>query len=91
MNVSMVCLADQCISCVNAKYPESVHDAFVLRNGSIPNVMGQLQRLRVANRCHVPFLLEEEAGDARVAAVDLVDSEDEEAEDEDEDNKTSVI
>ncbi|KAJ1149258.1 hypothetical protein NDU88_002073 [Pleurodeles waltl] len=78
MNVQRVCFADQYISHVNAKYPASVHDAFVLRNGSIPNVMAQLQRHR-----------EEETGDARVEAVDPVDSEDEEAEDED--NRTSVI
>ncbi|KAJ1170101.1 hypothetical protein NDU88_001982 [Pleurodeles waltl] len=43
----MVCLADQYISHVNAKYPGSVHDAFILRNSSIPNVMAQLQRHRV--------------------------------------------
>ncbi|KAJ1186847.1 hypothetical protein NDU88_003627 [Pleurodeles waltl] len=160
----MVCLADQYISHVNAKYPESVHDSFVLRNSSIPNVMGQLQRHRVciigdsgylnlswrltpvrnartraeehykeahgrtrriiewtfgllhltgrslcyspkkvcqiivaccmlhnlALRCQVPFL-QEEAGDAHVAAVDPVDSEDEEADDEDDDNRTAVI
>ncbi|KAJ1162534.1 hypothetical protein NDU88_003002 [Pleurodeles waltl] len=76
----MVCLADQYISHVNAKYPGPVHDAFVLRNSSIPNVMAQLQRHK-----------EEETGDASVAAVDPVDSEDEEAEDEDVDNRTSVI
>ncbi|KAJ1165222.1 hypothetical protein NDU88_005650 [Pleurodeles waltl] len=35
----------------------------------------------LALRRHVPFLQEEEAGDARVPAVDPVDSEDEEAED----------
>ncbi|KAJ1193917.1 hypothetical protein NDU88_003213 [Pleurodeles waltl] len=118
MNVQMVCLADQYISHINAKYPGSVHDAFVLRNSSIPNVMAQLQRHRVwlkggslcyspkkvcqivvpccmlhnlALRRHVPFLQEEETGDAPVAAVDPVDSEDEEAEDEDVDNRTSVI
>ncbi|KAJ1106479.1 hypothetical protein NDU88_003880 [Pleurodeles waltl] len=44
MNVQMVCLADQYISHVNAKYPGSVHDAYILRNSSIPHVMGQLQR-----------------------------------------------
>ncbi|KAJ1215746.1 hypothetical protein NDU88_003354 [Pleurodeles waltl] len=47
MNVQIVCLADQYISHVSAKYPGSVHDAFVLRNSSIPNVMFQLQRHRV--------------------------------------------
>ncbi|KAJ1152363.1 hypothetical protein NDU88_005138 [Pleurodeles waltl] len=47
MNVQMVCLADQYISHVNAKYPGSVHDAYILRNSSIPYVMGQLQRHRV--------------------------------------------
>ncbi|KAJ1188488.1 hypothetical protein NDU88_005249 [Pleurodeles waltl] len=43
----MVCLADQYISHVNAKYPGSVHDAFILRNSSIPYVIGQLQRHQV--------------------------------------------
>ncbi|KAJ1128517.1 hypothetical protein NDU88_006895 [Pleurodeles waltl] len=47
MNVQMVCLADQYISQVNAKFPGSVHDAYILRNRSIPYVMGQLQRHRV--------------------------------------------
>ncbi|KAJ1191002.1 hypothetical protein NDU88_000319 [Pleurodeles waltl] len=44
LNVQMVCLVDQCISHVNAKYPGSVHDAYILRNSSILYVMGQLQR-----------------------------------------------
>ncbi|KAJ1084190.1 hypothetical protein NDU88_004342 [Pleurodeles waltl] len=43
MNVQMVCLADQYISHVNAMFPGSVHDAYILRNSSIPYVMGQLQ------------------------------------------------
>ncbi|KAJ1214587.1 hypothetical protein NDU88_002205 [Pleurodeles waltl] len=47
MNVHMVCLADQYISHVNAKFPGSVHDAYILRNSSILYVMGQLQRHRV--------------------------------------------
>ncbi|KAJ1201229.1 hypothetical protein NDU88_005043 [Pleurodeles waltl] len=47
MNVQMVCLAEQYISHVNAKFPGSVHDAYILRNSSIPYVMGQLQRHRV--------------------------------------------
>ncbi|KAJ1123353.1 hypothetical protein NDU88_001823 [Pleurodeles waltl] len=47
MNVQMVCLAHQYISHVNAKFPGSVHDAYILRNSSIPYVMGQLQRHRV--------------------------------------------
>ncbi|KAJ1166885.1 hypothetical protein NDU88_007281 [Pleurodeles waltl] len=47
MNVQMVCLADHYISHVNAKFPGSVHDAYILRNSSIPYVMGQLQRHRV--------------------------------------------
>ncbi|KAJ1213479.1 hypothetical protein NDU88_001116 [Pleurodeles waltl] len=47
MNVQMVCLADQYISHVNAKFPGSVHDAYIMRNSSIPYVMGQLQRHRV--------------------------------------------
>ncbi|KAJ1129344.1 hypothetical protein NDU88_007715 [Pleurodeles waltl] len=46
-NVQMVCLADQYISHVNAKFPGSVHDAYFLQNCSIPYVMGQLQRHRV--------------------------------------------
>ncbi|KAJ1203756.1 hypothetical protein NDU88_007537 [Pleurodeles waltl] len=47
MNVQMVCLADQYISQVNAMFPGSVHDAYILRNSSIDYVMGQLQRHRV--------------------------------------------
>ncbi|KAJ1114008.1 hypothetical protein NDU88_002248 [Pleurodeles waltl] len=47
MNVQMVCLADQYISHVNAKFLGSVHDTYILRNSSIPYVMGQLQRHRV--------------------------------------------
>ncbi|KAJ1126995.1 hypothetical protein NDU88_005401 [Pleurodeles waltl] len=47
MNVQMVCLEDQYISQVNAMFPGSVHDAYILRNSSIPYVMGQLQRHRV--------------------------------------------
>ncbi|KAJ1204244.1 hypothetical protein NDU88_008025 [Pleurodeles waltl] len=44
MNVQVVCLADQYISHLNAKFPGSVHDAYVMRNSSIPYVMEQLQR-----------------------------------------------
>ncbi|KAJ1151601.1 hypothetical protein NDU88_004381 [Pleurodeles waltl] len=47
MNVQMVCLADQYISHVNAMFPGSVHDAYIMWNSSIPYVMGQLQRHRV--------------------------------------------
>ncbi|KAJ1198267.1 hypothetical protein NDU88_002109 [Pleurodeles waltl] len=47
MNVQVVCLADQYISHVNAKFPGSVHDAYIMRNSSIPYVMEQLQRHRV--------------------------------------------
>ncbi|KAJ1117123.1 hypothetical protein NDU88_005323 [Pleurodeles waltl] len=47
MNVQVVCLADQYISHVNAMFPGSVHDAYVMRNSSIPFVMEQLQRQRV--------------------------------------------
>ncbi|KAJ1120126.1 hypothetical protein NDU88_008301 [Pleurodeles waltl] len=85
MNVQMVCLADQYISHVNAKYPGSVHDAFILMNSSIPYVMGQLQR-------HwVPCLQGDEPGDGLVAAVEPVDSEEEEAEEEDADNISNII
>ncbi|KAJ1175883.1 hypothetical protein NDU88_001168 [Pleurodeles waltl] len=86
MNVQIVCLADQYISHVNAKYPGSVHDAFILRNSSIPYVMAELQRHRVW--LIGAFSAE---GDGRVAVVDPVDSEDEEGEDEDEDNRTAII
>ncbi|KAJ1151032.1 hypothetical protein NDU88_003819 [Pleurodeles waltl] len=47
MNVQMVCLADQYISQVNAMFPGSVHDAYILWNSSIPDMMGPLQRHRV--------------------------------------------
>ncbi|KAJ1151798.1 hypothetical protein NDU88_004577 [Pleurodeles waltl] len=47
MNVQMVCLADQYISQVNAMFPGSVHDAYILQNSSIPDMMGELQRHRV--------------------------------------------
>ncbi|KAJ1161954.1 hypothetical protein NDU88_002434 [Pleurodeles waltl] len=47
MNVHVVCLSDQYISHVNAKFPGSVHDAYIMRNSSIPYVMEQLQRHRV--------------------------------------------
>ncbi|KAJ1152870.1 hypothetical protein NDU88_005644 [Pleurodeles waltl] len=47
MNVQMVCLADQYISHVNAMFPGSVHDAYIMQNSSTPYVMGQLQRHRV--------------------------------------------
>ncbi|KAJ1134397.1 hypothetical protein NDU88_000849 [Pleurodeles waltl] len=46
-HLQMVCLADQYISQVNAIFPGSVHDAYILRNSSIPDMMGQLQRHRV--------------------------------------------
>ncbi|KAJ1099177.1 hypothetical protein NDU88_004281 [Pleurodeles waltl] len=47
MNVQVFCLADQYISHVNAKFPGSVHDAYIMRNSSISYVMEQLQRHRV--------------------------------------------
>ncbi|KAJ1092075.1 hypothetical protein NDU88_005189 [Pleurodeles waltl] len=72
MNVQMVCFADQYISHVNAKFPGSVHDAYILRNSSIPYVMGQLQRHWVDG-----------PDGGVVAAVEPVDSEEEEAEEED--------
>ncbi|KAJ1205748.1 hypothetical protein NDU88_001175 [Pleurodeles waltl] len=46
-DVQMVGLADQYISQVNAMFPGSVHDAYILRNSRIPDMMGQLQRHRV--------------------------------------------
>ncbi|KAJ1208867.1 hypothetical protein NDU88_004250 [Pleurodeles waltl] len=94
VNVQMVCLADQYIFHVNAKFPGSVHDAYILRNSSIPYVIGQLQRHRVwllALRRQVPFLQEDGPDGGVVAAVEPVDSEDEEAEEEDIDNRNSVI
>ncbi|KAJ1125215.1 hypothetical protein NDU88_003649 [Pleurodeles waltl] len=96
MNVQMVCLADQYISHLNAKYPGSVHDAFVLKNSSMPKCDGPTTEAQgVAYRCHVPFLQEAETGDVPVAAVDPEDSEDEaedkEAEDVDVNNRTLVI
>ncbi|KAJ1180618.1 hypothetical protein NDU88_005838 [Pleurodeles waltl] len=94
MNVQIVCLADQYISHVNAKFPGSVHDAYILRNSSIPYVMGQLQRHSVwllALRQQVPFLQEDGPDGGVVAAVEPVDSEDKEAEEEDIDNRNSVI
>ncbi|KAJ1206321.1 hypothetical protein NDU88_001728 [Pleurodeles waltl] len=47
MNVQVVCLADQYISHLNAKFPGSVHDAYIMQNSSIPYVMELLQRHRV--------------------------------------------
>ncbi|KAJ1200689.1 hypothetical protein NDU88_004510 [Pleurodeles waltl] len=90
----MVCLADQYISHVNAKYPGSVHDAFILRNSSNPYVMGQLQRHRVwliGLETPGAFSAEDVPGDGLMAAVEPVDSEVEEAEEEDVDNRTNII
>ncbi|KAJ1098143.1 hypothetical protein NDU88_003259, partial [Pleurodeles waltl] len=56
----------------------------LLTQEGLPDSSGMLHNL--ALRRHVPFLQEEEAGDARVAAVDPEDSEDD-----DEDNITSAI
>ncbi|KAJ1154027.1 hypothetical protein NDU88_006784 [Pleurodeles waltl] len=39
INVQMVCLADQYISYVTAKLSGSVHNAYALRNSSVPQVM----------------------------------------------------
>ncbi|KAJ1210393.1 hypothetical protein NDU88_005757 [Pleurodeles waltl] len=47
LNVQTVCLADQYISHVTTEDPGSVHDAFVLRNSSVPHVMARLQRQSV--------------------------------------------
>ncbi|KAJ1215276.1 hypothetical protein NDU88_002885 [Pleurodeles waltl] len=94
MNVHMVCLADQYISHVNAKFPGSVHDAYILQNSIIPYMMGQHQRHCVwllALRRQVPFLLEDGPDGGVVAAVEPVDSEDEEAEELDIGNRDSVI
>ncbi|KAJ1153138.1 hypothetical protein NDU88_005900 [Pleurodeles waltl] len=49
MNVQMVCLADQYISHVNAMFPGSVHDAYILRNSSdsgYPNLSWLLTPVR---------------------------------------------
>ncbi|KAJ1107743.1 hypothetical protein NDU88_005132 [Pleurodeles waltl] len=73
MNVQMVCLADQYISHVNAMFPGSVHEAYILRNSSIPYV--------------VPFLQEDGPDGSVVAAVEPVDSDEEEAEEEDMQNR----
>ncbi|KAJ1216079.1 hypothetical protein NDU88_003685 [Pleurodeles waltl] len=138
MNVQMVCLADQYISHVNAKFPGSVHEACILRNSSIPYVMGQLQRhcvwligdsgypnlswlltpvrnpgtraeeryneahgrtrriiertfgfLKARFRCL--SLQEDGPAGGLVAAVELVDSEEEAAEEKDIDNRNNVI
>ncbi|KAJ1132204.1 hypothetical protein NDU88_010531 [Pleurodeles waltl] len=59
--------------------------------GGVCSFLVPVHGLNAVVRCHEPLLQEEEAGDACVAAVDPVDSEDEEAEDEDEDNRTAVI
>ncbi|KAJ1129409.1 hypothetical protein NDU88_007779 [Pleurodeles waltl] len=93
MNVQMVYLADKYISHVNAKYPGSVHDPYILRNSSIPYVMGRLQRHRVwlIGEAKVPFLQEDGPDGGLVAAVEPVDSEEEEAEEEDIDNLNNII
>ncbi|KAJ1199858.1 hypothetical protein NDU88_003690 [Pleurodeles waltl] len=105
MNVQMVCLADQYISHVNAKFAGSVHDAYILRNSSIPYVMGQLQRHRVwlldhrgllyasqlGLRQQVPFLPKDGPAGGVVAAVEPVDSEEEEPEEEDIDNRNTMV
>ncbi|KAJ1101087.1 hypothetical protein NDU88_006161 [Pleurodeles waltl] len=57
MNVQMVSLADQYISHVNAMFPGSVHDAYIMRNSSIPYVMGQLQRHRDSGYPNLSWLL----------------------------------
>ncbi|XP_069059552.1 putative nuclease HARBI1 [Pleurodeles waltl] len=44
VNVQVVCLVDQYISQVTARYPGSVHDSFILRNNSIPHMMVPLKR-----------------------------------------------
>ncbi|KAJ1180751.1 hypothetical protein NDU88_005968, partial [Pleurodeles waltl] len=46
MKIQLVCTADQYISHVNAMFPSSVHDSFVLRNSSVPQKMEQLQEDR---------------------------------------------
>ncbi|XP_069059466.1 putative nuclease HARBI1 [Pleurodeles waltl] len=46
VKVHTVCLADQYISHVTARYPGSVHDSYILRNSSIPYMMAPLQRDR---------------------------------------------
>ncbi|KAJ1214407.1 hypothetical protein NDU88_002026 [Pleurodeles waltl] len=80
MNVQMACFADQYISHVNAKFPGSVHDVYIMRNSSISYVMGQLQRHR-----------DDGPDGGVVAAVEPVDSDEEKSEEEDIDNRDSVI
>ncbi|XP_069059558.1 putative nuclease HARBI1 [Pleurodeles waltl] len=46
VNVQLVCLADQYISQVTAKFPGSVHDSFILQNSNIPHMMAPLMRDR---------------------------------------------
>ncbi|XP_069098356.1 putative nuclease HARBI1 [Pleurodeles waltl] len=46
VNVQLVCFADQYISEVMARYPDSVHDSFILRNSSILHMMAPFQRDR---------------------------------------------
>ncbi|XP_069059640.1 putative nuclease HARBI1 [Pleurodeles waltl] len=47
VNVQVVCLANQYISHVTARYPGSVHDSYILRNSSVPHMIAPLQRDRV--------------------------------------------
>ncbi|XP_069059570.1 putative nuclease HARBI1 [Pleurodeles waltl] len=42
INVQVVCLVDCYISQVCARYPGSVHDAFIMRNSTIPKLMTRL-------------------------------------------------
>ncbi|KAJ1129373.1 hypothetical protein NDU88_007744 [Pleurodeles waltl] len=57
MNVQMVCLADQYISQVNAMFPCSVHDIYILRNSSIPYVMGRVWLLGDSGYPNLSWLL----------------------------------
>ncbi|XP_069075311.1 putative nuclease HARBI1 [Pleurodeles waltl] len=47
VNVQVVCLKDQFISQVMAKYPGSVPDSYIMWNSSVPHMMAPLKRDRI--------------------------------------------
>ncbi|XP_069057861.1 putative nuclease HARBI1 [Pleurodeles waltl] len=62
VNVQVVCLVDQYISQVMARYLGSVHDSFILWNSSVPHMMAPLQRARAwligdSGNPNLPWLL----------------------------------